>query len=113
MLLQTKKLEIITNSSWYDGGCTGQSGQWLGYELDDRGSIPGKGKDFFVFATASRHWGPPNLLSKENRGGGGGPSSWVERPGRQADHSPPSSAEVKKVWSYTSTLPILLNGVVL
>jgi hypothetical protein len=26
----------------------------------------------------------------------------VKRPGREADHSPPSSAEVKNVWSYTS-----------
>jgi hypothetical protein len=24
-------------------------------------------------------------------------------PGREADHSPPSSAEVKNAWSYTST----------
>jgi hypothetical protein len=27
----------------------------------------------------------------------------VKRPGRKADHSPPSSAEVKNAWSYTST----------
>jgi hypothetical protein len=27
----------------------------------------------------------------------------LKRPGREADHSPPSSAEVKNVWSYTST----------
>jgi hypothetical protein len=27
----------------------------------------------------------------------------VKRPGREADHSPPSSAEVKNAWSYTST----------
>jgi hypothetical protein len=25
------------------------------------------------------------------------------RPGREADHSPPSSAEIKKAWTYTST----------
>jgi hypothetical protein len=25
----------------------------------------------------------------------------VKRPGREADHSPPSSAEVKNAWSYT------------
>jgi hypothetical protein len=29
----------------------------------------------------------------------------VKRPGRKADHSPPSSAEVEKAWSYTFTLP--------
>jgi hypothetical protein len=29
----------------------------------------------------------------------------VKRPGREADHSPPANAEVKKMWIYTSTLP--------
>jgi hypothetical protein len=37
----------------------------------------------------------------------------VKRPEREADHSPPSSAEVKNAWSYTSTPPIRLHGVVL
>jgi len=27
----------------------------------------------------------------------------VKRPGREADHSSPSNAEVKNAWSYTST----------
>jgi hypothetical protein len=27
----------------------------------------------------------------------------VKRLGREADHSPPSSAEVKNAWNYTST----------
>jgi hypothetical protein len=27
----------------------------------------------------------------------------TERPGREAEHSPPSSAEVSNAWSYTST----------
>jgi len=27
----------------------------------------------------------------------------IKRPGREADHSPPSSAEVKNAWRYTST----------
>jgi hypothetical protein len=31
----------------------------------------------------------------------------VKRPGREADHSPPSSAKVKNVWSYTSIPPLL------
>jgi hypothetical protein len=39
-------------------------------------------------------------------------SLWVKRPGREADHSPPSSAEVKNEWSYAST-PIRLHGLVL
>jgi len=37
----------------------------------------------------------------------------VKRPGFEADHSPPYSAEVKNAWSYTSTAPIRLHGVVL
>jgi hypothetical protein len=30
-------------------------------------------------------------------------SLWVKRPEREADHSSPSSIEVKNAWSYTST----------
>jgi hypothetical protein len=37
----------------------------------------------------------------------------VKRPGREANHSSPSSAEVKKAWIYTSTPPTRLHGVVL
>jgi hypothetical protein len=37
----------------------------------------------------------------------------MKRPGSEADHSPPSSAEVKNVWSYASTPPVHLHGVVL
>jgi hypothetical protein len=29
----------------------------------------------------------------------------VKRPWREADHSPPTSAKVKKMWIYTSTPP--------
>jgi hypothetical protein len=32
-------------------------------------------------------------------------SPGVKRLGREADHSPPGSAEVKKMWIYTFTLP--------
>jgi hypothetical protein len=28
---------------------------------------------------------------------------YIKRPGREADHSPPSSAKIKNAWSYTST----------
>jgi hypothetical protein len=37
----------------------------------------------------------------------------VKRPGREADNPPPSNAEVKNAWSYTSTPLIRLQGVVL
>jgi hypothetical protein len=33
-------------------------------------------------------------------------------PGRETDHSAPFSADVKNAWSYTSTSPIFLHGVV-
>jgi hypothetical protein len=32
-------------------------------------------------------------------------SPGVKRPGREANHSPPASAEVKKMWMYTPTPP--------
>jgi hypothetical protein len=37
--------------------------------------------------------------------GTGGSFPGVKRPGREADHSPTTSAEVKKMWIYTSTPP--------
>jgi hypothetical protein len=86
----------------------------LGYRLDVRGSrvrFPGGGGlGIFLFTTASRTaLGPtqppiqrvPVVLSLG-----------VKRPGRKADHSPPSSAEVKNTWSYTSSPRIRLHGVV-
>jgi hypothetical protein len=45
-------------------------------------------------------------------GGKGNLSPEVKQPGREADHSHPTSAEVKETWVYTSTLPIRLHGVV-
>jgi hypothetical protein len=42
--------------------------------------------------------------------GNGAVSPEVKRPGREADHSPPASAEVKKMWNHTS---IRVHGVVL
>jgi hypothetical protein len=38
-------------------------------------------------------------------GTAGALSPEVKRPGREADHSPPTNAEVKKPWVYTSTPP--------
>jgi hypothetical protein len=44
--------------------------------------------------------------------GTGGSFSGVKRPGREADHSPPTSVEVKKIWNYTYTSS-RLHGVAL
>jgi hypothetical protein len=46
-------------------------------------------------------------------GWGGALYPVVKQPGREADHSSPTSAEVKKTWIYTSTPPIRLHGAVL
>jgi hypothetical protein len=43
----------------------------------------------------------------------GAHSLGVKQPGHEADHSPPTSAEVKKTWIYIATPPICLNGVVI
>jgi hypothetical protein len=87
------------------------SGIALGYELDVRGFESRQRLGIFLYITASRlSLGPTQP-----------PVQWVtgtlplevKRPGREADHSPPSSAEVKNAWSYTSTPTICLHGVVL
>jgi hypothetical protein len=65
----------------------------------------------FLFATVSRTALEPT--QPPNQWVPGYLSLGVKRPGRKADHSPPSSAEVKNAWSYTSTPPIYLHGVVL
>jgi hypothetical protein len=63
-------------------------------------SSPGRVKNF-LFSKSSRpalgftqpliQWVP------------GAPFPEVKRPGREADHSPPTSAEVQKMWIYIST----------
>jgi hypothetical protein len=84
----------------------------LGYGLDDRGlrvQVPaGAGNFSFLhrFQTGS------GAHSASYPMGTGSPSAGVKRPGREANHSPPPSAEVKNAWSYTST-PVSLNGMVL
>jgi hypothetical protein len=64
-----------------------------GYGLDGRGSIPGRDK-IFLFSRESRSalW-PTRLPIQWVRGA---VSPGVKRQGREADHLPPSSAEVKK-----------------
>jgi hypothetical protein len=68
-------------------------------------------KGFLLFVIASRSaLGPaqsPIQLVQEAL------STGVKLPGREADHSPPFSAEVKECVSDTSTRPIRLHAVVL
>jgi hypothetical protein len=60
--------------------------------------------EFFLFA--------PGAHSASYSMGTGSITPGVNRPELKADHSPPSSSEVKNKWSYTSTPPVGLNGVV-
>jgi hypothetical protein len=77
--------------------------QWfaLGYQLVDSGFKSWQGLGIFLFTTASRPAlvpsQPPVQLVPGN------PSLGVKRQGCDIDHSPPSSADVKNAWSYTST----------
>jgi hypothetical protein len=63
------------------------------YGLDDWGSIPGRGRGFFLWPLhPDQLWGPPSLCTV----GTGGPfPGGKSRPGRDADHSTPFSAEFK------------------
>jgi hypothetical protein len=75
------------------------------------GSSPGRGWEFFSSPPCPDPlWGPPSLLSN---GFQGTLSLGVKRPGSEAGHSPPSSAEFKNAWSYTSTPLISFHGVVI
>jgi hypothetical protein len=83
----------------------------LGYGLDGVLGFDSRGGLGSFLITVSRTALGPTQLPMQWVPGA--LSLGVKRPGREADHSPPSSAEVKNVWSYTSTLPIRLHGVVL
>jgi hypothetical protein len=83
------------------------------YGLDDRMSgvrIPAMAENFSVHHHVQNGSGihPPSYPM-----GIGSSFPGVKRPGREADHSPPTSVEVKNAWSYISTLPRRLHGVVL
>jgi hypothetical protein len=82
-----------------------------GYEMDGREigvRVPVQARFFSSIRRPDRlrrsqppiHWVPGALYPG------------VKRPGHEANHSPPASAEVNNTWIYTST-PILLHGAVL
>jgi hypothetical protein len=83
----------------------------LRYGLDDRWFESRRGLGIFLFTTTTRtalgptqppiQWVPASL------------SLGVKRPGSEADRPLPPSGEVKNAWSYITTLPISLHGVVL
>jgi hypothetical protein len=65
------------------------------------GIATGYGLDFHFSISSRPVLGSPPISYKM---GTGGSFPVVKRQGREADHSPPTSAEVKKICIYTSTL---------
>jgi hypothetical protein len=73
-----------------------------GYGLDNRGvgvQVPVGSRIFSSPCRPDRSGVHPTSYPM----GTGGSFPGVKRPGREADHSTPVSAEVKKMWIYTST----------
>jgi hypothetical protein len=75
-----------------------------GYGLDEEGSnsSPGGVKNF-LFSKSSRQ--ALGFTQPPKRWVPGAYSPGVKRPGRDADHSPPASAEVKKMWIHIAIPP--------
>jgi hypothetical protein len=66
----------------------------------DQSSGPGRVKNFLHCVQTGSGAHPASYPM-----GTGGSFPGVKRQGREADHSPPTSAEVKKMWIYTYTPP--------
>ena len=75
--------------------------------IKNKNKNPGRGRFFFSPKRPDRRWGPPTLLINGYRGS----FPHEKRQGREVINSPPSKAEVKNGWSYTSSPPIRLHGV--
>jgi len=76
---------------------------WCNRNLSaSRGSIPGTGRHFILFATDQIGSGAHRSSCPM---GTGVLSPGVKQQGREADHSPSSGAEVKEAWTCTSAPP--------
>jgi hypothetical protein len=93
-------LIITLGRVWhYEPGERSRYSDWI---LAGRSSIPGSTKNILFSMSSSLALGPtqppiqyvPWTISPG-----------LKRPEREADHSPPSSADVKERWIYTSTSP--------
>jgi len=87
LLISGVSVTIVTRLQAGRPGFISQQGQW---------------RKLFLFSTASRtdlkpSTQPPIQCVRRAL------SQGVKRPRREADHSPPSSTELKSAWSYTST----------
>jgi hypothetical protein len=91
MYVDLNRWELNRYSDWLQAGRRGGGG----------------GVNNILFSTASRPvLGPTQPLIQWGTGRALSPG--VKRPGYEADHSPPTSAEVKNTWIYTSTPPYAL-----
>jgi hypothetical protein len=90
-------------TGWEEPGLRSPYSDWIRARRPrGRSSSPGGVKNFLFFTSSRPALGStqppirsvPRVLPLE-----------VKRPGHEADHSPPVSAEVKKTWIYTSTPP--------
>jgi hypothetical protein len=72
-----------------------------GYGMEDRGrsSSPVMVKDSLLHVVQTGSGAQPASYPKST----GGYFPGVKRPGHEADNTSPTSAEVKKMWIYTST----------
>jgi hypothetical protein len=84
--------------------------QWS-YGLDDRGFESQQILGVFLITTTSKPALGPNQPPIQCVAGA--LYLGVKKPGLEADHSPPSSSEVKNAWSCTFSPPIRLHCVVL
>jgi hypothetical protein len=80
------------------------------YGLDDRWFESGQGLGIFLVTVSRPALGPTQPPIQWLPGA---LSLGVKRPGREADHSFPPSVETKNAWSYSSTPPVRLYGVIL
>jgi hypothetical protein len=89
----------MNSSKWELGKLSGTA---LCYGLNDGGFESRQGLGIFLFTTVSRPALEP--LQPPFQWITGTLSLGVKRPGREADHPPPSSVEVQHAWSYASNL---------
>jgi hypothetical protein len=100
-----RSLVILCSHIRLGGSRNSVVGTATGYGLDERGvgvRVPVGSRICSSPRRQDRLWDPPNLLSNGYRRA---LSSGVKRLGRETDHSPPTSAEAKKIWIYTSIFP--------
>jgi hypothetical protein len=85
----------------YRPGKRNRYSDWLrAGRLRGRSSSPGREKNFLQIVQTGSGVHPTSHPM-----GTGDSSPGLERQGREADHSPPAGAEVKKIWVYISTPP--------